>query len=89
MVGKFRGARPESQLIDLWPAIGQGYGGTSDQIREEGGRRIDYIFVLNPLRDAPTLRPKNVAVNRFLDPKVVALSDHSAVEAELIWTPAH
>jgi endonuclease/exonuclease/phosphatase family metal-dependent hydrolase len=87
MLRKFRAAQPESQLLDLWPAIGQGPGGTSDQIREDGGRRIDYIFLLNPKREAPTLQPRHVAVNRFLDPRVVALSDHSAVEAELIWQP--
>lgn len=85
MVGKFAAARPESRLIDLWPTLHDGPGGTSRQEGDSGGSRIDYIFVLNPKQPAPMLQPKSVQVNRYLDPKVVALSDHSAVEAELIW----
>lgn len=85
MLGKFQAAQPESSLVDLWPTIGQGFGGTSDQLKEDGGRRIDYIFVLNPKRSTARLQPKSVQVNRFLDPEVVALSDHSAVEAVLQW----
>jgi endonuclease/exonuclease/phosphatase family metal-dependent hydrolase len=87
MLSKYRAAQPEMKLVDLWAAIGQGKGGTSDQERDDGGRRIDYIFVLNPLRSAAVLEPKLVEVNRFLDPQVTALSDHSAVQAVLKWTP--
>lgn len=87
MFAGFRQARPENVLTDLWPAIGQGPGGTSDQSDEDGGRRIDYIFALNPQAGSPQLKPVNVQVNRFLDPKVVALSDHSAVEAILDYLP--
>jgi endonuclease/exonuclease/phosphatase family metal-dependent hydrolase len=84
MTGKFRDARPESQFSDLWTSFGKGHGGTSDQLREEGGKRIDYIFLLNPqTQAAPKIETQKVAVNRFLDPKVIALSDHSAVEATL------
>jgi len=87
MTKGFQQARPESVLIDLWPAIGQGPGGTSDQSDEDGGRRIDYIFALNPKPGSTQLKPRNVLVNRFLDPQVVALSDHSAVEAQFDWLP--
>lgn len=83
MIEGFQRARPESVLTDLWPAIGKGPGGTSDQTDEDGGRRIDYIFAINPKSDLPQLKPSGVQVNRFLDPKVIALSDHSAVEAIL------
>lgn len=94
MIGKFRNARSESQFLDLWTSFGKGPGGTSDQLREEGGRRIDYIFLLNP-QDATNLNrtvasklsTQQIAVNRFLDPKVIALSDHSAVEATVRIDP--
>jgi endonuclease/exonuclease/phosphatase family metal-dependent hydrolase len=87
MTKGFQQARPESVLIDLWPAIGQGPGGTSDQSDQDGGRRIDYIFALNPKSGSPQLKPRSVQVNRFLDPQVVALSDHSAVESLFDWLP--
>jgi endonuclease/exonuclease/phosphatase family metal-dependent hydrolase len=85
MFKEFAASRPESQLQDLWPMLEPGPGGTSDQIREDGGSRIDYIFLLNPQVPFARLKPQSVAVNRFLDQRVVALSDHSAVEAELKW----
>lgn len=88
MTGKYSAARPESEFIDLWTAVGKGPGGTSDQLKEDGGRRIDYIFVLNPKTPAPALRPIVAEVNRFLDPEVEALSDHNAVQAVLQWQPA-
>lgn len=88
MTGKFQAARPESTLIDLWPKLGKGFGGTSEQEDEDGGSRIDYIFVLNPQNAGEQLQPEAVSVNRFLDPKVTALSDHSAVEAVFKWMPA-
>lgn len=82
MTGKFKAARPESQFIDLWTALGKGPGGTSDQLAESGGNRIDYIFAYCPTQSI-TLEPTSVSVNRFLDDKVIALSDHSAVEATI------
>lgn len=85
MTGKFQAARPESQLVDLWPTLHQEPGGTTEQEGPDLGNRIDYIFVFNPKSAGMRLEPKSVAVNRFPDPKVTALSDHSAVEAELNW----
>ncbi len=82
MTGKFKAARPESPLVDLWTALGKGPGGTSDQLSDAGGNRIDYIFAYCP-KGQSKMAPVSVSVNRFLDPKVVALSDHSAVEATL------
>jgi endonuclease/exonuclease/phosphatase family metal-dependent hydrolase len=82
MTGNFRDARPESLFSDLWTSFGKGPGGTSEQVVPDGGRRIDYIFMLNPRSEsAMKLQTQEIAVNRFLDSKVIALSDHSAVEA--------
>jgi endonuclease/exonuclease/phosphatase family metal-dependent hydrolase len=85
LLSRLRKARPTT--IDLWAEIGQGEGGTSDQTSPDGGRRIDYIF-FSPPDDAPNrLVPKSVAVRPFLDERVVALSDHSAVEAVFTIQP--
>ena len=76
--------------IDIWPALGHGPGGTSVPEKEHGGRRIDYVFVSAPSRAAShALRPRRVAVERFIDPQVTAgtLSDHAAVECLLEWQP--
>lgn len=82
-------ARPERPFVDLWPALRPGeLGGTNEQESTEIGNRIDYIFLSNPLAGQSRLEPKTICVNGYLDPKVVALSDHSAVEAELIWVDA-
>lgn len=80
-----RGARPGTEVIDVWPQLSDEEGGTNNQQSASGGWRIDYLFLSNPM-SGPALRPRAVRVNRFLDPKVIALSDHSAVEAELDWT---
>lgn len=78
LVERLQKVRPS--LSDLWVQIGKGPGGTSDQTKEGGGRRIDYIF-FGPAETANVLIPLSMAVQPFLDPKVTALSDHSAVEA--------
>lgn len=80
-------ARPGGKLVDLWPSLNSGNGGTSEQTTDDGGRRIDYIFTLEPLGAPPALEPLSCRVNQYRDPKVVALSDHSAVEAEFKWCP--
>src|SRR5262249_30608302 len=72
-------------LVDLWPLLSREPGGTNDQDSAEGGERIDYIFLSDPARERPALRPTAVRVNRFLDAKVISLSDHSALEADLEW----
>ncbi len=84
LMAALKAARPGADVIDLWPHLSKEEGGTNDQESASGGSRIDYIFLANPANGQP-LRPKAIRVNRFLDRKVVALSDHSAVEAELEW----
>ncbi len=83
LTGLIQEARPESPLVDLWTSLGKGPGGTSDQLIESGGSRIDYIFTMNSKSSATKLDATEVKVNRFHDAKVIALSDHSAVEAVL------
>jgi endonuclease/exonuclease/phosphatase family metal-dependent hydrolase len=87
LLAALRPRRDGAEVRDLWPLLSKGPGGTSDQETDEGGKRIDYIFLANPAGARP-LRPQRVRVNRFLDGKVKALSDHSAVEAELEWAGA-
>lgn len=82
MMRIFRQARPGAKLTDVWPHLKSTNGGTSRQTAPDGGRRIDYVLLSNPAGDSHRLRPVGVRVNHFLDPRVVALSDHSAVEAE-------
>jgi hypothetical protein len=72
-------------LVDVWPRLSKEPGGTNDQTSKDGGRRIDYILLANPRAGLSKLRPLTVRVNRFLDPRVISLSDHSAVEAEMEW----
>jgi endonuclease/exonuclease/phosphatase family metal-dependent hydrolase len=84
MIGNFKAAQPSSSFSDLWLDHGQGPGGTSAQVIPDGGKRIDYIFTLNPRSPGQLrLETEQVSVNRFLDAKVIALSDHNAVEATL------
>jgi len=85
MMSLFRRARPAGDVLDLWPHLEPGVGGTSRQTTPTGGSRIDYILLSNPNEGPHRLVPLTVRVNRFLDPRVVALSDHSAVEADLRW----
>ena len=56
-----------------------------EQESADVGKRIDYIFLSNPVGKAGRLEPVSIAVNLFRDPKVYALSDHNAVEAEFGW----
>lgn len=82
MTKRYQQARAENEFSDVWTVAGQGPGGTSEQEIEDGGSRIDYIFLLNPKRtDAWRLTPRVATANRYLDAKVGALSDHNAVAA--------
>lgn len=86
MLKIYNEARPDRPFVDLWPATyPEQLGGTNEQESSDIGNRIDYIFLSNPLAGHSRLEAKSVRVNGYLDPKVVALSDHSAVEAELEW----
>ncbi|MBL9123866.1 MAG: endonuclease/exonuclease/phosphatase family protein [Planctomycetaceae bacterium] len=86
MLAIYNEARPERPFQDLWPTLHPGQlGGTNEQESSEIGNRIDYIFVSNPPAGHSQLKPQSVRVNGYLDPKVVALSDHSAVEADFEW----
>lgn len=78
-------ARPNTSVIDLWPHLEKGDGGTSRQSRENGGNRIDYVFFSNPKVGPSALVPRKVEVDPYFDDKVEALSDHSAVKAEFDW----
>ncbi len=86
MMRTFSGARPESGFLDVWPVLmGTAHGGTSEQESSEIGKRIDYILLGNPKLTAFQIRPLSITVIPYLDPKTVALSDHSAVTAEFAW----
>lgn len=77
---------------DVWSALDNRAGGTSAPETEHGGRRIDYVFVSAPCRAAShALRPKRVAVERFIDPQLAegTLSDHAVVECLLEWQPGN
>ncbi len=83
MMRTLNDARPGAAWSDVWPMLkGDALGGTSEQESADIGRRIDYILLSNSQPPAPQLTPASVAVNLFQDPRVVALSDHNAVEAE-------
>jgi len=85
MLSAYQQARPRTPLIDLWPHLNSGIGGTNEPESIETGNRIDYIFLSNPPKGRQFLRPISARVNPFLDSRVISLSDHSAVEAELEW----
>ncbi len=86
LVEQLHKARPHCKLLDVWPYLkGDDLGGTNKQESHEIGKRIDYVFVLNPPRPNAQLKPISVEVRLFQDFKVTALSDHNAVAAELEW----
>jgi endonuclease/exonuclease/phosphatase family metal-dependent hydrolase len=85
MLLEYQKGRPGAPVIDLWPQLNSGPGGTGNPEKPGGGGRIDYIFLSNPVRGALKLKPLVCRVNGFADPKVVTLSDHAAVEADLAW----
>lgn len=76
----------DRQLVDAWPTLQAGRGGTSDALGAGDCRRIDYIF-LSPPRDAdgPSWEPTAIQVEPFLDGNVKqgSLSDHAAVACRL------
>lgn len=79
-------SRSNSKVTDVWPLLeGDALGGTSEQDSTERGHRIDYIFVSDP-RSSTELTPLSIRVNMYQDSEVIALSDHSAVEAVFRWT---
>lgn len=87
MLGIYQAARPGALLMDVWPTLQRGLGGTNEQESSDIGHRIDYVMLSNPGISRANLRPTAVSVNGYLDPRVGALSDHSAVEAEFRWEP--
>jgi endonuclease/exonuclease/phosphatase family metal-dependent hydrolase len=72
------------QLVDVWPALQAGRGGTSDALAGVECRRIDYIFVSRATSGA-SLEPTSIRVEPFLDVKVKqgSLSDHAGLECAL------
>lgn len=88
MMKNYGDALGENKLVDLWPQLkGDALGGTNEQESTEIGNRIDYVMLSNPNpnRGGLQLVPKSIEVNGYLDERVGALSDHSAVEAEFAW----
>lgn len=84
MMNTYQAGRGAPPLVDVWLTHGQGHGGTTDQESSETGHRIDYLLLSNPTRQE-RLIVKSIHVNPFQDPRVGALSDHSAVEAQIEW----
>ncbi len=73
-------------FLDLWPQLrGDAPGGTDDPEKGEEDERIDYVFFSNSPSAPHQLKPDSVRTNPFLDFEIVALSDHSAVEADFDW----
>ena len=73
-------------LVDLWPQLQAGRGGTRDALAREECRRIDYFFLSPPLRQAAVhWAPLGVRVEPYLDANVKqgSLSDHAGVACEL------
>lgn len=77
--------RPGAPIVDLWPALEKGLGGTNRQESTETGGRIDYVFFSNPKSRPKELVPQAVRVNPYPDSKTKYLSDHSAVEGDFRW----
>ncbi|HWB09577.1 MAG TPA: endonuclease/exonuclease/phosphatase family protein [Pirellulales bacterium] len=71
--------------VDAWATAGTGAGGTSDPLADDGGQRIDYIW----LACGPSLDPnrvlQHIQVLRYLDGGVPegSLSDHSGLACKL------
>lgn len=73
-------ARPDGGIRDIWLDLnGDKLGGTSEQESSDIGKRIDYIFLGNPVKGKVNLAPLGLEVNGYLDDVCVALSDHSAI----------
>jgi len=85
MLASYQKGRPGAPIIDLWPHLNSGQGGTGEPGDQDHSGRIDYILLSNPVKGGCKLEPLTARVNPFLDDRVVSLSDHSAVEAELRW----
>ena len=79
------------ELVDVGRVCQQGNGGTSDALGEDGGRRIDYIFVSDPKATLNTrFDPIEARTLPMLDSEVpeASLSDHLAVacRTDFRWT---
>ncbi len=86
LFGVLTKAIPEHRLVDTWSTLHPDQdGGTKYQTEPTGGPRIDYIIIGQTKKLDDQLNVEQVQVNPYLDKKVKALSDHSAVEATLKW----
>jgi endonuclease/exonuclease/phosphatase family metal-dependent hydrolase len=73
------------RLLDVWSQLEATHVGTSDALAQDGGRRIDYIFVSAPRAgDANRLVPRDVMALPFADDHVRegSLSDHAALACQ-------
>lgn len=73
------------KLRDAWVPDGRGAGGTSNPMSEDGGNRIDYLWVTCEPAGAEPPAVGDVEVMGFLDSEVPegSLSDHSGVSCSL------
>lgn len=70
--------------IDIGNEIGADNRSTFNANSATGGQRLDYIFFSDSICDT-TLTVLSSSVQKFADPHVEFLSDHSALEAEFEW----
>jgi endonuclease/exonuclease/phosphatase family metal-dependent hydrolase len=79
-LAKANGGRPPDDA-GFWS------GGTKDQLAVvDRSKRLDYVLLLPPPRGGPDLTAQRTRVDPLRDPRVQALSDHSAVISDLRWT---
>jgi endonuclease/exonuclease/phosphatase family metal-dependent hydrolase len=75
-------------LVDAWPLLQGGRGGTRDALAREACPRIDYVFLSPPRLElgVDAWAPQSIRVEPFLDAKVDegSLSDHAGVACELL-----
>jgi endonuclease/exonuclease/phosphatase family metal-dependent hydrolase len=71
--------------VDVWLTCGSRPGGTSDPLADEGGSRIDYIWLSPSPAGDSSPAPRKVEVLRYLDRQVPegSLSDHAGVACSL------
>jgi endonuclease/exonuclease/phosphatase family metal-dependent hydrolase len=76
----------DGPLVDVWPSLEKGRGGTRDALAGETSARIDYIFMSPASKGAASLTPTKVKVLPFRDKQVRegSLSDHAGVECEAV-----
>ncbi len=88
MMRALRDTRNHDPMVDLWPKLNKRIIGTSNQLTDDGGRRIDYIMAAIPRSAQERFKPTALSVRQHRDAKVAALSNHSAVHCIFTWQAA-